>query len=807
MRRHILTALSVTVFCSIICTLPAGVSAADPVAGPPVLDEPARRDMSWWPFDATIPYATAGNASASTVIQLDCGSFDTLFADALTIPSALTAPDLAAGQPGMFLVQFAGPVTETDKAAVTAAGAVLYDYRPHFAFTARMTPEQAASVRMLDCVQWVGRFHPAYRIHSTFGTRDLRLLERVQSDRYHALIQVLEPEDLNAVAQRVVETGGIVTEQFPQAMVPFLTARIVPESVFELARLETVRRIEEEGEYYQLNDETQEVLQSGSVAGGTPIWNAGIHGEGQILGHMDSGIDADHCFFNDLTQPLPTSTLNLNHRKIVAYRTYAEGQAYDGCDSGHGTHTAGTAAGYTDNAAGVPYIGMAYNAKISAADVGKDDWLGCFLGLLSVPSDLTPCYNDPYSDGARIHTNSWGSTDNTYDAMAQQTDTYMWNHKDFLIFYANGNSGPNLGTMGTPATSKNIVAVGGSNNEPDQNQIWGSSSRGPVNGSNRMAPALMAPSTDGTGYLAGIDSASGDGETTGETCEFVGPGYQGTSMACPAAAGCALLVRQYFMDGYYPTGAPVPANSFTPTAALIKAAMINGAADMTGVDHRPNNHQGWGRVHLDNSLYIAGDTAKLMVLDETTGVATGQTMETTITVNSNFAPLRITLVWTDYYGNSLVNDLDLELVQGGQTWYGNNFANGWTSTGTTPDRSLPTECIFLNTADVVPGTYTIRVTGYNVPQGEPGGLQPFALAVTGDFSMENPCINDGDVNLDGELTSGDAQLAFFIALGSYTPTYEEECAADCTGDGSVTAGDAQAIFQTVLGINSCADPI
>ncbi|HPQ40681.1 MAG TPA: S8 family serine peptidase, partial [bacterium] len=446
MRRHILTALSVTVFCSIICTLPAGVSAADPVAGPPVLDEPARRDMSWWPFDATIPYATAGNASASTVIQLDCGSFDTLFADALTIPSALTAPDLAAGQPGMFLVQFAGPVTETDKAAVTAAGAVLFDYRPHFAFTARMTPEQAASVRMLDCVQWVGRFHPAYRIHSTFGTRDLRLLERVQSDRYHALIQVLEPEDLNAVAQRVVETGGIVTEQFPQAMVPFLTARIVPESVFELARLETVRRIEEEGEYYQLNDETQEVLQSGSVAGGTPIWNAGIHGEGQILGHMDSGIDADHCFFNDLTQPLPTSTLNLNHRKIVAYRTYAEGQAYDGCDSGHGTHTAGTAAGYTDNAAGVPYIGMAYNAKISAADVGKDDWLGCFLGLLSVPSDLTPCYNDPYSDGARIHTNSWGSTDNTYDAMAQQTDTYMWNHKDFLIFYANGNSGPNLGT-------------------------------------------------------------------------------------------------------------------------------------------------------------------------------------------------------------------------------------------------------------------------------------------------------------------------------------------------------------------------
>jgi serine protease len=70
-----------------------------------------------------------------------------------------------------------------------------------------------------------------------------------------------------------------------------------------------------------------------------------------------------------------------------------------------------------------------------------------------------------------------------------------------------------------------------------------------------------------------------------------------------------------------------------------------------------------------------------------------------------------------------------------------------------------------------------------------------------------PCINHGDVNNDGILSAGDAQLAFLIVLGLYSPTYVEYCAADCDGSGIVTAGDAQAIFLVVLGMGTCADPI
>jgi len=69
------------------------------------------------------------------------------------------------------------------------------------------------------------------------------------------------------------------------------------------------------------------------------------------------------------------------------------------------------------------------------------------------------------------------------------------------------------------------------------------------------------------------------------------------------------------------------------------------------------------------------------------------------------------------------------------------------------------------------------------------------------------CINHGDVNFDESITAGDAQLAFSIAIGTYTPTFAEECAADCNASGLVTAADAQKIFGAALGLDSCEDPI
>ena len=54
-------------------------------------------------------------------------------------------------------------------------------------------------------------------------------------------------------------------------------------------------------------------------------------------------------------------------------------------------------------------------------------------------------------------------------------------------------------------------------------------------------------------------------------------GY-GTSVATPVAAGGAIIVRQYFTDGFYPTGFPVVGNVYLPSAPLLKAVILGAAA-------------------------------------------------------------------------------------------------------------------------------------------------------------------------------------------------------------------------------------
>jgi hypothetical protein len=230
-----------------------------------------------------------------------------------------------------------------------------------------------------------------------------------------------------------------------------------------------------------------------------------------------------------------------------------------------------------------------------------------------------------------------------------------------------------------------------------------------------------------------IVSANNDVNVTTNNCGTIS--MSGTSMATPGAAGLTALIRQYYVDGWYPTGSENSANGFTPSAALLKATLVNSAVNMTGTTAIPANCQGWGRVLLENALFFTGQARELWVRDDNTGFATGSTAEQTwqFTVGSGQA-FKATLAWTDFPSTpaasvNLVNDLDLTVTgPTGTIWRGNVFASGQSATGGTSDRRNTLEQVLLNAPAA--GTYTVSVKAFNVPSGP----QPFSLVVTGDVA-------------------------------------------------------------------------
>ncbi|HET6343509.1 MAG TPA: S8 family serine peptidase, partial [Myxococcota bacterium] len=231
----------------------------------------------------------------------------------------------------------------------------------------------------------------------------------------------------------------------------------------------------------------------------------------------------------------------------------------------------------------------------------------------------------------------------------------------------------------------------------------------------RIKPTVMAP---------GVDVVSASDDACGTMT------LSGTSMAAPVVAGAAALVRQYFTDGYYPTGNRRAQDSLTPSAALLKAVLIAGAQPMRGANTDgpiPSTGQGFGRVDLSQALAFADDDHHLWVRDENDGLEPGGYISFELRLAAP-GPLKIALTWMDVPGapgaeRALVNDLDLEVEGPSGRYHGNALANGASTPGGNSDTVNVEEIVSLPRATA--GKYTVTVRGTNVPLGP----QPFALAV------------------------------------------------------------------------------
>lgn len=607
------------------------------------------------------------------------------------------------------IVQVAGPARDEWVRQLVAAGALVETFLPNYAFLVRLDARDLSAIEALPFVTWTGAYHPAYRIS---GQPEMML----RSGEGEFQVLLFDDGDLGSVEELVRFTGGRITERSDNGINRMLTVTAPRADVAALASHPDVQWIEPRPVFTTDNSSVQWVDQT-NINGNRKIWDQGIDGTGQVVMVGDSGIRTSHNMFRDGAVSITNFGSYPTHRKIISYdRGLQSTNVSFGDTAGasyHGSHTSCTFAGDDAPWGSSALDGMAKGARIYFVDCGGSD------NSIYSPGDLNEYFGPSYignaGGAARVSSNSWGaSTGGAYTISCMTTDQFMWDHKDYLICFSNGNSGTS-GSVGSPGAAKNILSSGGTRNGTSANLIYTSTSRGPTQ-DGRYKPTVCSPGQS-------VQSASGSSDTAYQT-------LSGTSMSCPNLAGSATLARQYFADGWYPTGAPVPANAFEPSAALLKAMMVNSGVDDFSSYGIPDNNIGWGRILLDNVMYFPGDARATVIVDEADGVATGEAREYEFQVTSTSQDLKVTLVWTDVASTpaaatNLVNDLDLVVTHSGSTYRGNVWSGGQSVTGGSADAVNVEE----NVRRAVPttGTWVVRVEGANVPFGP----QPYALVVSG----------------------------------------------------------------------------
>jgi hypothetical protein len=198
-------------------------------------------------------------------------------------------------------------------------------------------------------------------------------------------------------------------------------------------------------------------------------------------------------------------------------------------------------------------------------------------------------------------------------------------------------------------------------------------------------------------------------------------------MAAAVVAGCALTVRQYLVDE----------RSHQPSAALLKAILVNGARWLGGsdaiADHSaaPNYHQGFGCVSLQDSVPSPSSGLVLEFVDAWNDAsldiaANGGGVEFALEIGEG--PLRLCLAWTDLPRNRVQNALGFQLQheRSGAAWFGNEHRPGLRRQPYDPNNNV--QVIQIGNAPA--GTFKLFVQAVNLFRGP----QRFALAVTGSVS-------------------------------------------------------------------------
>jgi subtilisin family serine protease len=647
---------------------------------------------------------------------------------------------------------------------------VLYETEDTLASRLRQSEEDVSKY-----IQWIGYMEGGYKTNLKFPKKHKRMItpeDKIIIDLVVTLVAPRAPQVIQSVTNSLhkYKMKNVVTfeEYNGGSRIGIKVDSSVVHRVIDILKvLEEVHWIERTLPSIPLNHATNIIIQSnGTIPSNEqdqkPIWKHGITGSGEIVAVADTGLDWNsNCFFFDPDHEPKLNRISEQHRKIYGY--YFEPGEGDFEDDvyGHGTHVCGALAGSLPNNELEEhnpigkYSGVAKDARIFFQDIQVTD-----TNYLSIPTNIyDKIFGQAYEHGIRIHSNSWGQVSNydcvfdckcirytddedgkagtpvsnelciskygmecckvsnIYGLLSHEIDRFTHDHEDMVIVFPSGNTGQYTthGTVSSPATSKNCIAVGASNtltngfvdstNYLDYSEILQEnglestvqccdkgifeccpqmiqqeylrqsavynnnnmadfSSRAPTL-DGRLKPDIVAPgfvviSANSNGYMDDYQC----GAKMGNNSTTLGV-MAGTSMSVPVVSGACALIRNYYKSiKLYDN----------PSGPLVKATLIHSGTDQSGYvsngKHRvkipvsPNLFNGFGVVSLSSVLRFEDSQFELYTYDRVQ-IGEGDFHEYYFEVLDNSAAsIKATMTWYDPPASIaakqvLVNDIDL----------------------------------------------------------------------------------------------------------------------------------------------------
>ncbi|WP_306580706.1 S8 family serine peptidase [Dokdonella sp.] len=618
----------------------------------------------------------------------------------------------AAGQADFRLVQFKGPVRESDLRALRQAGLEPVQYLHPFAYVVWGRGSDLQTLQRSAAVRWSGEFLPAWRLLPQWrllaaGEREVHVLVYRHATGVMAALAAVAP--ISAPAQPI------------DRMLAVVSLKLRTDRLAELAVLPGVYSVQPVPLDGGLRGEMSNQVNAGNIDAGNIAFpgyldyldDIGVHGNGVILADVDGGIYDTHP--------------DLVNRMLPCLGSTCGGSAVDS----HGTHTAATMAG--DGSSGVKAgaflrgLGMAPQAKLIEQ---------VYDPTFTQPGGMLKLMTESQRNGAYASGNSWGPAGSPlgYDGDTRQVDVGVRDADPtaagdqplvYVLSIMNGYGG-SVSSLGTPDEAKNLFAIGSTRMQSSAtvqstqiDDISSNSAHGPAQ-DGRSVPAMVAPgcSEDSAASATGY----------GLMC--------GTSMASPHVTGAAALFAEYYR-GLTAGSDPSPALVKAAFAAVAKSLIGHLDADGVVMTHLFDNRQGWGRMQVTPVLAPAQHVEYLdqsVVFDNT-----GDSWSHTYTADDPSQPIRIMLAWTDAPGHGLGgttpawnNNLDLRVTANGQTYLGNDLdGSGWSKTGGSADGRNNMEAVFLQSAQHG-GQVSVEVLASDInsdalPNSGDGTDQDFAL--------------------------------------------------------------------------------